>query len=163
LIQNHWEALERAVVLAITAHLGQRDKAGQPYILHLLRVMESVCCPIEKQAAILHDYLEDTDGSLAILKSNSISEDAIVAIELLTRQATMSYCDYVIALKKNEIARVVKLADIEDNYRVDRVAYRAGYESEDALRMQRYALSHQFLRHELSDVDYARRMPPLEG
>ena len=150
-------------MLATTAHLGQRDKAGQPYVLHLIRVMESVCCPIEKQAAVLHDYLEDTAGSLAILQSNSISEEAIKAIELLTRQATTSYCDYVIALQKNEIARVVKLADIEDNYRVGRVAYRFGYENEDALRMQRYAVSHQFLRNEISEVEYAKRMQPLEG
>jgi len=163
LSQNHWEAVERAIVLATTAHLGQRDKAGQPYVLHLIRVMQSVCCPIEKQAAMLHDYLEDTAGSHAILKSNSISEGAIEAIELLTRQATTSYCDYVIALKKNEIARIVKLADIEDNYRIGRVAFRSGYEIEDSLRMQRYALSHQFLRNEISDVDYAKRMQPLEG
>ena len=160
--QNQWEAVERAIVLGTTAHLGQRDKAGHPYVLHLIRVMESVSCPIEKQAAMLHDYLEDTDGSLAVLKSHSISEGAIEAIELLTREATVSYCDYVIALKKNEIARIVKLADIEDNYRIGRVAYRSGYENEDSLRMQRYALSHQFLRNEISEVEYTKRMQPIE-
>ena len=31
--------LEDAILLAVTAHKGQRDKVGQPYILHPLRVM----------------------------------------------------------------------------------------------------------------------------
>jgi len=163
LIQNHWDALERAIALASSAHFGQRDKAGLPYILHLIRVMESVSGPIEKQAAILHDYLEDTSGSIAILKSQSISQDTIEAVELLSRQDSISYCNYVIALKSNDVARVVKLADIEDNYRVGRVAFRSGHETEDSIRMARYALSHQFLRNEISETEYARRMEPLEG
>ena len=57
---NPWDALERAISLAVSAHHGQRDKAGLPYILHLLGVMDAVDNPIEKQAAVLHDYLEDT-------------------------------------------------------------------------------------------------------
>ena len=31
--------LERAIAIAATAHAGQTDKAGAPYILHPLRVM----------------------------------------------------------------------------------------------------------------------------
>lgn len=32
-------SLERAIAIAAKAHAGQIDKAGQPYILHPLRVM----------------------------------------------------------------------------------------------------------------------------
>ena len=31
--------LEKAIQIAAKAHEGQKDKAGQPYILHPLRVM----------------------------------------------------------------------------------------------------------------------------
>ena len=33
--------LEAAIALAATAHEGQTDKAGAPYIFHLLRVMQA--------------------------------------------------------------------------------------------------------------------------
>jgi len=33
--------LERALEIALAAHAGQLDKAGQPYILHPIRVMLS--------------------------------------------------------------------------------------------------------------------------
>lgn len=31
--------LEKAIKIALKAHAGQKDKAGEPYILHLLSVM----------------------------------------------------------------------------------------------------------------------------
>ena len=48
---NPSDALERAIALAVKSHQGQRDKAGQPYVLHVLRVMHAVSDPIAKQAA----------------------------------------------------------------------------------------------------------------
>ena len=41
------DPLELAIVVALTAHRGQRDKGGQPYILHPLRVMLA-CSPGER-------------------------------------------------------------------------------------------------------------------
>jgi GTP diphosphokinase / guanosine-3',5'-bis(diphosphate) 3'-diphosphatase len=32
--------LERAIEIAVKAHKDQKDKSGQPYILHPLRVMQ---------------------------------------------------------------------------------------------------------------------------
>ena len=40
--------LERAIELAAKAHAGQVDKAGQPYILHPLRLMLAVRTPHER-------------------------------------------------------------------------------------------------------------------
>jgi (p)ppGpp synthase/HD superfamily hydrolase len=56
-------SVERAVELATRRHAGQLDKAGQPYLLHLLRVMQQVEGDIAKQAAVLHDVLEDTPAT----------------------------------------------------------------------------------------------------
>ena len=53
--------LERAIALAAEAHEGQTDKAGAPYILHVLRVVLA-CPPGDAQiVAALHDVVEDTD------------------------------------------------------------------------------------------------------
>ena len=46
--------------MAAQAHAGQVDKAGQPYILHPLRVMMSVADYDAKIVAVLHDVIEDT-------------------------------------------------------------------------------------------------------
>ena len=159
---NPWDALERAIALAVSAHCGQRDKAGQPYILHLLQVMHSVTDPMEKQAAVLHDYMEDVAGSVEELQCHAISEPAIHAIVLLTRPESMTYCEYVIRLSSDPIATKVKLADLADNYRIGRVVYRLGHETEDANRIQKYALTNQFLSRSIDEREYRLRMEGLE-
>ena len=159
---NPWDALERAIELAVSAHHGQRDKAGLPYILHLLRVMDAVDDPIEKQAAVLHDFIEDTSGSVESLHRHSISDIAIQAIIRLTRVEPCTYCEYIVALSADPIATQVKLADIEDNYRIGRVAYRADYRNEDARRIQKYALTYQFLSRSINEQEYRSRMEGLE-
>ncbi|MBP8277859.1 MAG: HD domain-containing protein [Propionivibrio sp.] len=58
-------SLEHAIALAASAHSGQVDKAGQPYILHPLRLMLAVTTPDERMAAVLHDVVEDTAITLA--------------------------------------------------------------------------------------------------
>ncbi len=157
-----WSALERAIALAVSSHHGQRDKAGHPYVLHLLRVMEAVSDPIAKQAAVLHDYIEDASGSVEALRQHGISEVAIQAIVGLTRLESCTYCDYIVALAADPVSTQVKLADLEDNYRIGRVAYRAEYRDEDAKRIQKYALTYQFLLRSMDEQEYRSRMLGLE-
>jgi guanosine-3',5'-bis(diphosphate) 3'-pyrophosphohydrolase len=59
--------LERAIAIAAEAHAGQLDKADQPYILHPLRVLLRVSSESERIAAVLHDVVEDTPVTLALL------------------------------------------------------------------------------------------------
>ena len=157
-----WDALERAIALAVRAHHGQRDKADQPYILHLMRVMQAVHDPIEKQAAVLHDYIEDVGGTVDELTKHAISKPAIEAILHLTRHESSTYCEYVIKLSSDPIATRVKLADLEDNYRIGRVAYRAEHQKEDSNRILKYALTYQFLSNTIDESGYRRRMVGLE-
>jgi len=56
--------LEQAIDLARRAHSGQTDKAGRPYIKHVLRVLDSVNTEDERIAAALHDVAEDTELTL---------------------------------------------------------------------------------------------------
>lgn len=51
-------SLEHAIRIACVAHAGQTDKAGQPYILHPLRVMLAMADDFERTTAVLHDVLE---------------------------------------------------------------------------------------------------------
>ena len=155
------ESLESAIALAVQAHRGHRDRAGLPYILHLLSVMNQVKDPIAKQAAVLHDYIEDVSGTIADLERHGIDKQAIQAIALLTRNDSDPYSEYIVALSHDSVARQVKLADIEDNFRIGRVAYDASSQLEDAMRLQKYILSHQFLSDKIDLVEYRQRMQTL--
>src|ERR1044071_9819551 len=53
------DSLEDTIILACTAHRGQVDKGGAPYILHPLRVMLAVSGDERRIAAVLHDVVED--------------------------------------------------------------------------------------------------------
>jgi len=56
--------LDKAILIASTAHQGQMDKAGEPYILHPLRVMLTRRTETERICAVLHDVIEDTNITL---------------------------------------------------------------------------------------------------
>lgn len=108
--------LEDAIALALKAHRGQVDKAGEPYILHPLRVMMRMPHSDEvRMAAVLHDVVEDSDITLAELRQQGYPDAVIAALDALTRREGESYTDFVARAAAHPIARQVKRADIEDN------------------------------------------------
>ena len=62
---------KRAAEIAYNAHMGQRDKAGMPYIFHPYHVAEQMKDEMTVCAALLHDVAEDTAVTLEDLKHNS--------------------------------------------------------------------------------------------
>lgn len=109
------DVVTEAIELAAYAHKGQVDKAGEPYILHPLRVMLAMDAEIERVAAVLHDVVEDSPhiGHGDILAF--FGEDVHAAVFALTRQEGEAYETFIDRCKKNHVARRIKLADIEDN------------------------------------------------
>lgn len=156
------DGLEQALRLAIHYHAGQRDKRGECYMLHLIRVMLSCSDPIAMQVAVLHDVLEDTAASAEELLAAGIGPDVVAAVSLLTKPETLSYRQYIDQLSGNPLAKQVKIADIQDNYRIDRVAYRPDHTLEDRQRIERYILSFDFLNHRIPREEYLQRMAAIE-
>lgn len=146
--------IEDALILAAEKFKGVRDKGNQPYILHCLRVMQAQTDDTARQVALLHDLVEDTDVTLDELRSRGFAEDVIAGIDLMTHRPEHSYAEYVIRLAESELATRVKLADLHDNYRLDRVAYRADEREQDAVRIQKYILTYQFLTKQISRTEY---------
>ena len=66
--------LEKAIRIAIEAHAGQKDKSGQPYILHPLRLMLHGQTEDERITGVLHDVVEDTPWTIAALKAEGLSK-----------------------------------------------------------------------------------------
>lgn len=114
--------LERAIEIAASAHAGQVDKAGQPYILHPLRLMLAVKNENERITAILHDVVEDTEITIDDLKSEGFSETVLDAVLALTKTKGESRMAAAKRALQNPIARVVKLADVTDNMDLSRIA-----------------------------------------
>jgi (p)ppGpp synthase/HD superfamily hydrolase len=114
--------LERAIAIAAEAHAGQQNKDGGPYILHPVRVMMRVEGLDGQTAAILHDVVEDTDWTLERLRAEGFSEVVLTAVDSLTHREGEEYFAYVARAGANPLAREVKLADLEDNMNVMRLA-----------------------------------------
>jgi (p)ppGpp synthase/HD superfamily hydrolase len=127
--------LERAIAIASEAHQGQLDKAGQPYVLHPLRMMQRLSGEQAQIVAVLHDVVEDTPWSLAQLRAEGFSEALLAAVDALTRREAESYEEFIERLLPNPLARQVKLADLEDNMDLRRIAELG---EKDWERLQRY-------------------------
>jgi len=103
--------LQKALNIASDAHRGQLDKGGKPYIFHPLYVASHVDGINEKIVALLHDVVEDTDVTLDDLRNEGFSEEIICAINVLTKTDD-DYDNYLKKVKSNEMARKVKIEDI---------------------------------------------------
>lgn len=114
--------LKRAINVAKEAHQGQLDKAGKPYIEHVLRVVENVDTIGTKIVAALHDVVEDTNVTLEELRTkHEFPEHIVLAVDAITRREDEDYQDFIRRVKDNPLARAVKMADLQDNMRLDRL------------------------------------------
>jgi (p)ppGpp synthase/HD superfamily hydrolase len=144
--------LERAICIAASAHAGQVDKAGAPYILHVLRVMLAMSKEEERIVAVLHDVLEDTPWTVDGLRAEGFGDRIIDAIDGLTRRDGESYEEFIQRAAANAISRRVKLADLADNSDLSRVDAPS---QDDRARVLKYERAIESLRQSMD-----RSTPP---
>jgi (p)ppGpp synthase/HD superfamily hydrolase len=118
---NREPTIEDAILLAAQAHRGQVDKAGEPYILHPLRVMLRLKDEAGRIAAVLHDVLEDAGVTIEFLRERGYSEEVLRALDALTRRPGESYAGFIERAAADPLARRVKLADLADNLDASRL------------------------------------------
>lgn len=111
--------LNIAFELAKESHKGQVDKNGVDYMQHLIFVQNHVSSEEGKIVAMLHDIIEDTDIVEQDLKDKGFSDTIINAVKCLTKDSS-DRLSYLARVKKNEIAREVKIADLMHNSMVAR-------------------------------------------
>jgi len=110
------QRLEIARVLAKNLHKGQLDKCGEDYFLHLERVSNKCASISCKIVGYLHDSLEDKHiTEKELLSMGFLTYDEFWAIRFLDKGDNLHPSTYIETIKKCEIARVVKIADILDN------------------------------------------------
>ncbi len=127
--------LEKAIEIAASAHAGQVDKSGQPYILHPLKVMLRVHTEYERMAAVLHDVVEDTNITLSALIKMGFPQQVIDAVAALTKLPGESRIQAATRAAGNAIALPVKLADNAENMDLSRIAQPT---AKDYARLEEY-------------------------
>lgn len=129
--------LAKAIALASEKHMGQFDKAGMPYILHVLKVMHYLKTDdLELMSiAVMHDLVEDTDVTFADLYEMGFSARVVDAVKLLTKMRGQTAKEYLEGIKSNKDAIRVKLADLRHNSDIRRLK---GITDKDVARMKKY-------------------------
>ncbi len=113
--------LEDAIILAVKEHRGQVDKAGQPYILHVIRVMLRLNSDVERIIGVLHDVIEDSGHTVDTLREMGYSDEVLNALDCLTKRKNETYEDFIERVRVSPLARRVKIADLEDNLDIRRL------------------------------------------
>ena len=109
------ELTKKALKLSFEAHKNQVDKSGMPYVYHPFHLAEQMETEATVIVALLHDVVEDTDYTLEDIRVMGFPEQVIEALALMTHDKSVPYMDYVEKIKKNPIAKAVKLADLKHN------------------------------------------------
>lgn len=120
--------LDQTRALARQAHAGQLDKAGVPYIEHVLAVGDALRphgeCAV--MAGYLHDIVKDTGITLEDLRLMGYPEVVVEAVDAVSRRGTWPdlepYSDLIERAGRHPLGCLVKLADNAHNTDPVRVA-----------------------------------------
>ena len=148
--------LERAIEIACEAHRGQRDKAGNDYIDHPMRVMEMGRTVEEKIVGVLHDVVEDAaEWSFERLEAEGFAPEIIEALRCVTKRSEEEpYDKFIARVKTNKLAVAVKLNDLTDNMDIRRLPY---ISDKDVKRLKKYLKAYKQLLGESTYSVYACR------
>ena len=153
----------------------KKDKGGNDYIKHLYAVAEN----IEDEAyekvmddnsslakyyqksiivGFLHDILEDTECTEEELREIGCDDEIIEAIKSVTRRKDEQYYfDFIERARKNDIGRIVKIYDLENNMDVRRLNKFGDYEQK---RLKKYWYSWKYLKGEIDAIECNNTIHP---
>jgi (p)ppGpp synthase/HD superfamily hydrolase len=135
---NKGEMLNKMLVLVTNKFEGVYDKAGQPYVLHCLKVMYYTKTDDEELQCIAlgHDLIEDTDVTFQSLYDMGFTKRIVSGISAMTKMPGQTSEEYLEGIKKNgKDAIRVKLADLRHNSDIRRLK---GITEKDIKRIAKY-------------------------
>ena len=136
------EKIKKALEIAFDAHKDQVDKAGLPYIYHPFYLATQMETEDSIIVALVHDVVEDSHYTVEDLENHGFSTTIIAALRLLTHEDSEDYITYIHRVKENELARIVKLADLKHNSDESRLSH---IDDKARERLNRYAESIKIL------------------
>lgn len=139
---NNIKILNLAIDVAKKAHCNQKDKAGEEYIYHPLRVSERCDNMDEKIVAVLHDTIEDTYVTDKYLYYLKFPPHIIEAVLSVTRKKNEPYDEFIKRCKNNPIGKIVKINDLRDNLDLTRLKE---ISEKDVFRINKYLKALDYL------------------
>lgn len=125
------------------AHAGQVDKAGMPYIGHVMRVMQAGKTIDEKIVGVLHDVVEDTTWTFDALLAEGFPVHIVDALRCVTKLSDDEpYESFINRVKTNPLAVAVKITDLTDNMDIRRLQTLT---DADVQRLRKYLKAYQSL------------------
>jgi len=98
------------------AHKEQVDKAGNPYILHPLRVAAAGSDLDQAVLGLLHGVVEDNPRfTLDYIRENGFPEKIVIALDAITKRKKETLESYYYRAAQDNIAVMVKFHDLDDN------------------------------------------------
>lgn len=145
------ELLSKMLHITTNAHHGQFDRGGNPYVLHVLKVMHYTKTDDEELQCIAlgHDVVEDTDVTYQDLRDAGMTDRIIDGIRALTKVPGQTYDEYKAGVFGNVDAMRVKLADLRHNTDVRRLK---GVSEKDIARMEKYHRFYMELSAKLQNI-----------
>lgn len=135
--------LDKAALICVTKHSGQRDKMGCAYFQHPMRVAMRCVTDEQKMVALLHDVIEDCNVTADELLAEGFPQEIVDGILAVTKREGESYEDFVARAKNNPLGRVVKMHDLEDNLDIFRLD---SFSSDMANLYSKYLAAYRFLQ-----------------
>ncbi|MDQ1307480.1 MAG: diphosphokinase / guanosine-3,5-bis(diphosphate) 3-diphosphatase [Actinomycetota bacterium] len=176
--KTEWDVLDRAFEVAAYHHRNQRRRSGEAYITHPVAVAtilaELGMTGSTVAAALLHDTVEDTDYSLAELRSDFGDEiadlvDGVTKLDKVkygSASAAETVRKMVVAMARDIRVLVIKLADRLHNMRTLGAMPPAKQLSKARETLEIYApLAHRLgmntIKWELEDLAFATLYPKM--
>jgi len=147
--------LAKAIAITSGAFVTETDRGGTPYIMHCLYVMDIVRKKTSSDsemmmAAVLHDLIEDTHWTFDELKMEGFSPRVIRILTALTHMKGESYYEYIMRVKDDGEAYLIKLADLKHNMDPTRMK---GVRIKDFVRIEKYHKCFAFLSGRTDTLD----------
>ena len=137
------QLLSKAINLAMQAHAGQVDKAGMPYIGHVMRVMQAGKTIDEKIVGVLHDVVEDTTWTFDALLAEGFPVHIVDGLRCVTKLSDDEPFEaFINRVKNNPLAVAVKINDLTDNMDIRRLQTLT---DADVQRLRKYLKAYQSL------------------
>lgn len=146
--------LGTALWIAMTIHEKQKNKAGEPYLLHVLSVASLLPDNVWylKVLALLHDTLEDAEENgftktqvVKMIQESALKNtDILSSISWLTRKKEENYWEYIntIACCGDNMSKTVKMADLLHNMDLNRLDI---VTKSDVNRSNKYVMAYYYL------------------
>lgn len=147
-----------ASALAIRVHEGQVDKCSEPYMGHVERVVTSAydfvleyggldSLLLVHVVGLLHDVVEDSDVLIEEI-FRDFGSDVRNAVDAITHRPNEPYWNYITRCGRNRVATAVKLADIVDNFDINRgskIMNHREYQRWSQVLVPRYMRAYRYL------------------